>query len=119
MPLTDQDGNAIPADDPRLPSKRDTLALQGQADDLQARLESGGVGLGPLAEIEAKVTALEGLLVNPDPDSAPRRLFEFRLQRARLDILGRIAKEVHEAREEARKPKLEVVAAVPAEYRRT
>lgn len=111
MPMTDAQGNPIPEDDPRLPTREATLALRDQADTIKTRLENLGTPLGPLVEIEATLKALEGLLVNPDPDSAVRRLFEHRLQTARVEVLGEVAKMVHDAKKAA-EPRLEVASTV-------
>lgn len=111
--MTDDKGNPIPEDDPRLPSPESTQALHDQAEAAKAFLEAQGATLGPLVELEARVMALEGLLVNPDPTSAARRLFEYRLQKSRVEVLGGLAKKVKDARdaaEEAARPKIEVAS---------
>lgn len=113
MPMTDEHGDPIPEGSALLPTHEATQALRDQADALQSRLEALGAALGPLVDVEARVKALESVFVPPDPTSPARMVFENRLQRARIDVLGGIAKAVHDAQEAAKEaalPRLQVAS---------
>lgn len=97
MPMTDPEGNPIPADDPRLPTLAAIQDIQRTADKAQDVIEANGGQVGPLVDLEAQVKALVSLLVPPDEDNPMRRIFEFRRQEHRQTVLVQIVREMQEA----------------------
>jgi len=96
--LTDEQGNAIPADDPRLPSAADLDALRSEVEKFANVVEANGGTIGPLLDIQAQVETLVSLFVPPDPEATVRRLFDVRVQERKRDVLISIIKEMQEAR---------------------
>lgn len=96
--LTDDQGNPIPADDPRLPSAEDLAELQAQVAKLAQVIEANGGQIGPLLDVQAKVETLVSLFVPPDPETPVRRLFEIRVAEKKRDVLIRIIEDMQEAR---------------------
>lgn len=101
--MTDQDGNPIPEDDPRLPSDEDVTAALRRASALLAEVQASGVNPEPIATLAAQIDALVAILV--PPDGPVRRLFHKKVQENRAATFERILK--------ARGPSLTVARAVP------
>ena len=95
--LTDDQGNPIPEDDPRLPSASDLAQLQAQVAKMVQVVEANGGQIGPLLDIQAQVETLVTLFVPPDPESPVRRLFEIRVAEKKRDVLMKIIEEMRDA----------------------
>lgn len=103
MGLTDEKGDPIPADDPRLPSAEDTAEKARQAEAMVIRLAQRGVNILPdILEVRAEVAALVQTFVPPDPETPIRRLFLHRVEAAKVSILEEIARDIQEAQTKAR-----------------
>lgn len=103
MGLTDEHGDPIPADDPRLPSAEDTAAMTAQAQAMVVRLNQQGIVVqGDILELRATVKALVQMFVPPTDETPIRRLFLHRVEAAKVSILEEIAAEIREAQVKAR-----------------
>lgn len=96
--LTDDQGNPIPEDDPRLPSAQALMDLQGMVAKLQSVVEANGGQIGPLLDIQAQVETLVSLFVPPAEDDPVHRLFQIRVAERKRDVLQGIIEEMHAAR---------------------
>lgn len=95
--LTDPEGNAIPADDPRLPTLDAIAEVKAQADKAQAVVEANGGQIGPLLDLEAQVKALVSMFVPPDENDPRARIFQSRRHAHRLETLEVIIREIQQA----------------------
>lgn len=95
--LTDDQGNAIPADDPRLPSADDLAELQGQVAKMVQVIEANGGQIGPLLDVQAQVETLVSLFVPQDPETPIRRLFDVRVAERKRDVLMGVIENMREA----------------------
>lgn len=95
--LTDPEGNAIPENDPRLPTAQDLEDLQGQVAKMVQVVEANGGQIGPLLDVQAQVETLVSLFVPPDPETPIRRLFEMRVAERKRDVLMAIIEDMREA----------------------
>ena len=95
MGLTDENGDPIPADDPRLPGPDQTAAETAKAEALKVRLAQSGVTvLDDILDTRAKVEALVQMFVPPGDETPIRRLFLHRVEAAKVRLLGEIMEDV-------------------------
>lgn len=110
--LTDENGDPIAADDPRLPSADDTRTLAERADALLAAIANAGVNPEPMVTVTAQIDSLVSLMV---PPSGPvHDLFVHRVHEARVRTLERIADQIAEARSTS---KLTIARDVPTDLK--
>ena len=103
MGLTDENGDPIPADDPRLPTADQTAEKTAQAEALKVRLAQSGVTvLNDILDTRAKVEALVQMFVPPTEDAPIRRLFLHRVEAAKVMILEEIIEDVKAQQAKAR-----------------